>query len=376
MSFAVLSALEIDASPGALSMSLNTTSINNLMNTFVPILAYFVLNNSTFNISETISGCGYKLDVESLHIIEASGFTVKEFTNVPGTNQLHVKIGGVDVSTLLNAELTALYFIPFKTSAVNVTNATIELTLESTSDDKVHWQIKEHTVLTVGKVDIQMSNNFLNWLVEKSSSIINKVIQDQLPKISSVIDAEVEKINQMLAQEGPYTFDVSLLGHDYPLNLTMTTAPQIGGDLIQMYMDGLFHPAANGSDPGYPLEVNSEWPERFEHSLSEQVFIHESTLNSLFRLMGGAGTTLKGHNIQNAVKAALPELAQKYGSDYSVSLGLVLHPANSATPITLNSESGIVLGNGNSMDGTLTISCSNASVSNEEAVVLGMNILA
>lgn len=30
-----------NAAPGALSASLNTTSINNIMQTFVPILAYF-----------------------------------------------------------------------------------------------------------------------------------------------------------------------------------------------------------------------------------------------------------------------------------------------------------------------------------------------
>jgi hypothetical protein len=117
-------------------------------------MAYFVLNNHTFNISEKISGIGYTFDIESVHIVEASGFTVKEFSNIPGTDQLHIKIGGVDIQTTVNAELDALYFIPFKASAVNITNATIELTLESTSSDKVHWAIKEKTVLTIGKVDI------------------------------------------------------------------------------------------------------------------------------------------------------------------------------------------------------------------------------
>lgn len=176
MGFAVLMAKGLDAAPGAISMSLNTTSIQNIFNTFVPILSYFVLNNHTFEINETMSGFGYKLDLESIHVIEAKGFSVKIFENIPDTDLLHVKIGGVDITMDVNAELDALYFIPFRTSAVNVTNATIEFTLQSLSDDGVHWSIKENTTITLGKVDIGMSNSFLNWLVKQSSSVINKII--------------------------------------------------------------------------------------------------------------------------------------------------------------------------------------------------------
>ena len=79
MGFSLLFAKDLQAQPGALSMSLNSTSINNIMNTFVPIMAYFVLNNHTFEINEKLSGPGYKLDLESIHIIEAKGFSVKEF---------------------------------------------------------------------------------------------------------------------------------------------------------------------------------------------------------------------------------------------------------------------------------------------------------
>ena len=131
-----------------------------------------------------------------------------------------------------------------------------------------------------------MKNSFLNWIVKQSSSVINKVIKDNLPKVSAVIDSEVSKINEMLAQEGPYTFDVPIFGKSYPLNLTMTAAPKIGSNLMQFYMDGLFDLAENATDQdNFPMEINTEWPQRFEHSHSEQFYIHESMLNSLFRLL-------------------------------------------------------------------------------------------
>jgi len=54
---------------------------------------------------------------------------------VPGTDKIHIKIGGININMDIDGELDALYFIPFKTSRVNITNLTIDLEIESTSDD-------------------------------------------------------------------------------------------------------------------------------------------------------------------------------------------------------------------------------------------------
>jgi hypothetical protein len=42
---------QLVAQPGAIELSLNATSINNVMQTFVPIMAYYALNNHTFNVN-------------------------------------------------------------------------------------------------------------------------------------------------------------------------------------------------------------------------------------------------------------------------------------------------------------------------------------
>lgn len=46
----------------------------------------------------------------------------------------------------------------------------------------------------------------------------------------------------MVANEGPYTFVSTAFGKDFPLNLTMTTAPIINADsnLIYLNFDGQF----------------------------------------------------------------------------------------------------------------------------------------
>lgn len=105
----------------------------------MPILSYFALNNKTFDLNLTTSGFGYSMSLDSIHVVTVSGFTTKIFENYNNTDQLHVRIGGIDASVDVNGELDALYFIPLRASHVNVTNATIDFTVQATSDDKVHW---------------------------------------------------------------------------------------------------------------------------------------------------------------------------------------------------------------------------------------------
>ena len=130
----------------------------------------------------------------------------------------------------IDGELDALYFIPFKTSRVNITDLTIDLEIESTSDDQVHWQLSMPTAVTVGNVEIIMENKYLNELVKLSHSIIEKLIDSQLKNIQKIIDQEITQINKMIANESDYTFDITAFGKNLPLNMTMTTAPIIQPD--------------------------------------------------------------------------------------------------------------------------------------------------
>jgi len=366
---------QLAPTPGALELSLNSTSINNVMQTFVPILAYYALNNQTFDVNETIKGTGYKLVLNSIHVDEATGFTTKVFENIE-EDKIHVRIGGVDISMDVDGELDALYFIPMKASHVNVTNATIDFVLETTSDDKVHWALAENTTLTIGKVDIDMHNKVLNELVKLSSGIINKIIKDSLPKVSAAVDAEVTKINAMLANEGPYDFDVPVLGKNYPLNLTMTSAPAISGNVVQVNFDGLFHQPENATGPaGFPIEDNAEWPERFEHSLSEQLFIHESMVNSLFSVAEGVffPYTVRDANISTALHSAFPVISETFGDSANVSMAFTLSPNATNAPINFNSTRGVVIGDLDDVKSVLKLQVSNDTVTDQEIAILETN---
>ena len=57
------------AAPGAMSAYLNTTSLENIIQTFTPLVAYFSLNNRTFDVNITESSYLYSFKLDKIHII-------------------------------------------------------------------------------------------------------------------------------------------------------------------------------------------------------------------------------------------------------------------------------------------------------------------
>jgi len=75
----------------------------------------------------------------------------------------------------------------------------------------------------------------------------------------------------MVANEDNYNFVFPLMGHNLPLNLTMTHSPlhshpfsDENKNLIELYFNGLFDFAANG----YEVLDITDYPPRIENSHS------------------------------------------------------------------------------------------------------------
>jgi len=96
--------------------------------------------------------------------------------------------------------------------------------------------------------------------VKLSDGIIQKVIASQLNKASKTIDDKINAFNKMIDTEGPYTFDFPIFGKKADLNLTMTKAPGVNGDLIKLNFNGLFD-TPQGEKPRTLLPSHDEFPE-------------------------------------------------------------------------------------------------------------------
>jgi hypothetical protein len=362
---------QIAPSPGAIQASVNATSISNIMQTFVPIMAYFALNNHTFDIDVHEKSWLYSFDFNSMHIIEAGGFTTKIFEYLPGTDILHVQIGGVNVSSTIDADLKAIEVINFKSSGVNITNLNLDIKLRSTTPDNLHWDLIETVAVTFDKVDISMASPALDYLVKLSSSIINKVIKSVVvPAAEGYFTNIVKNLNTMIANEGPMDFEVPL-GSDNKtaLNLTMTTAPAMvaGSDLIVINFDGLVDKMVGVSNKELRGDI-AEYAPRLQHSNSEQFWIHEDTFNSVIKNANSMlfPMDLTTDNIVNEFFTAIPELKAYYGDSAKGSVALNMHAGLAGKAVTFDMENGVTVGAG----ATTTVDFTVTNSTNADALAL------
>ena len=340
-------------------------------------MAYFTLNNHTFPLNIHAKNALFSFDFTSMHIIEATGFTEKIFEYIPGTDMVHVRIGGVDVSSTIDADLKALNVIPFKSSGVNITNLAIDFTVRSTSADQVHWELVETAKLTFDKVTITMENWFLQDLVKLSSGIINTVIKTVVVPLSEgYFNGIVRSLNTMVANEQPFDFEVPI-GSDNAtgLNLTMTTAPALvkDSDLLVINFDGLVDKMTGVSNRGIRGDIKNYAP-RLQHSNSEQIWIHEDTFASVLKEASELlfPMEVSSTNLVKELHAAVPELKAYYGADVSVS-SRVSMTAGAQKAVTFDMENGATLGKGATT--TLEVICSNATTKNEIALTFVSNLV-
>jgi hypothetical protein len=369
---------QIAPSPGAIQASVNATSISNIMQTFVPIMAYFTLNNHTFDLDIHKSSWLYSFDFNQMHIIEASGFTTKKFEYIPGTDILHIQIGGVNVSSTIDADLKALEIIPFKSSGVNITNLNLDIKVRSTSPDNLHWDLIESTSVTFDKVSISMNNSILDSLVKLSSSIINKVIKSVVvPAAEGYFNNIVKNLNTMIANEGPMDFEVPL-GSDNKtaLNLTMTTAPAMvaGSDLIVINFDGLVDKMIGVSNKELRGDIANYAP-RLQHSNSEQMWIHEDTFDSIIKNANSMLFPLdvSTDNIVAQFFKAIPELKAYYGDSAKGTVKINMHAGLAGKAVTFGMEKGLTLGEGATT--TVDFIVTNSTITNQLALTFSSKVV-
>lgn len=322
------------AEAGAFDLYINTTSANNMLQTFVPILGYFMLNDHDFNVSYHSGGFFYKINIDDLHV-DTVDFGDKIFEMEPGSDKLHLKMSGINASFHITGSVMLLDFIPLSFSAVNLTNISLEFKAVPVSgDDHVHWQLVESSSFSFGGISIKMANSFLQFLINKSAGLIVDMINAELPKLSKWIDAKVATLNTNIQKEGPYTFMVPAFGG--LVNLTMTQSPDLSNhDLVRVYFDGLIA----RDNQSFASSSGLQTPPRLQHNNSEQFWFHERMVGSLINSMSDSIFPLTFSS--DAIAAKI----QDYFPTATGDLFVQLHAkTNSPYFIQLDSTRGVIVG--------------------------------
>jgi len=357
---------------GAMDLYLNATSIQNLMQIFVPITAATAINNQTFKVGYKASSIFYTLDIESVYVDHMDFTGDKIFEIEPNTNIVHVKFTGVNVATLVTGSMKLIHLIPMDASGVDVNGLTVDVTLEPiNAADGVHWALKDTTFFHMDSMAIKMKNSFLQELVKLSQSLITKMVNAELPNLGKIIQKQVDKLNAALKAEetSPLAFAVPLFDNA-ALNLTMTASPDLSTQgLIKVYFNGLIleNGKARESIGGIPV------PPRIEHFLSEQFWFHQSMLNSLMQVADDHifPLDITSPGITAQLKQVFPELVAHYGKD--MTLKLIVRAETKSEWLTIDSKQGFKIG-GQDVIFTFDLMCSNAQIKEELAASIAMNV--
>ena len=249
-----------------------------------PIILQETIQNKTFDINFTDKGALYKLEIKDINV-ESMYFQTKTITFVENKpNTIRVNISGFDMFMKIDGAIYALWFIPLKFGSINATGMSLIVDLEAVvNDDQVNWQLKEVSTIGIKDFRIKVTSGFFQEMINLFHGPILKAVKSMLPKITQEIDTIVAKLNVMLQNHDDHTFDVDVLKSGSPMNLTMTKAPIMDATtgLISVNFAATFYDMIAQTNH---VEMPKSYGVRRADALgnSQQIFIHQSMLSSLF----------------------------------------------------------------------------------------------
>lgn len=166
-------------------------------------------------------------------------------------------------------------------SDFNLKNVTIMLEgwVSPRDDGKITWTLYDISFTDLDDIDIKTTSGFLNWLLGLFHGTILQAVKDALPQIPKMFDDLVQTYNKLMLDGKQFLTDI--FDPLYPCNFTTTFMPQVNTDsqIVTLNFDGRFYDVAQDTTH---VDVNSNRAQRIAGLNSEQIFIHESMLASLF----------------------------------------------------------------------------------------------
>ena len=172
-------------------------------------------------------------------------------------------------------------------------------------------------------VSITTTSNVLNSLLMPLHGAIVKMIHASLPMIKKKMEEVVFKFNQNLTNHVKYM--TKIFDPLYPMDLTMTQAPVVNGQsgLVQLNFEGVFY---DSQERTTHTGRNTLYPTRVSGLNSNQFFLHETTLNSLFYALDQKYMPLhiNSTNVTSQLLTLFPEIRGYYGEQVFLDLDIFL----------------------------------------------------
>ena len=343
-----------------------------------PLLANEMLQGKGFVdvVHKELMGVGLNVDAYNITTVSPS-FDHSLLWKDGVDDTLIFTFSGFDVNGTLEGNVTGLPGQKCTLQALNIVNISVQIEVaapQTSAKDGVHWQIVGRPQLHLGAVELKVKQFTWQIALNKVLPLLVSGINYGLAFADGVVEGMVWNFNQKLASAQP-----ELLVNVMPninLNLTTPRAPSLSSDtdLIEVWLDGRFvSDVAEVSTEA----INSVEPVRnTEHKQFDQIFIHQSMLDSALDMFYGAPITQDASpDIKAQLLQIFYELEDYYGKDLEMKIQVGFEKKDGQA-VQFSPEHGIEIGNipEGGLNTNLVIFCKNATTNDAEEKAFELNL--
>jgi hypothetical protein len=161
---------------GSIGLRLNSTSVNNVVDSLAGLLLNIGVSGKTLNMSVDQKAWTYEFMLSHVTVDKIAGPSQKSFRQIPGTKRIDVSLRGIDINATMDAELKALRIVPVHIDGLNLKNLSIDFQLESDSTDGVEFHLVDSSKVTLGDFSIKLRSGTLNTIANWVHGIIKNIV--------------------------------------------------------------------------------------------------------------------------------------------------------------------------------------------------------
>jgi len=321
--------------PGGIQAFLDLTTLNDALTYLRGTLPVSMLKNHTYPLDiHLVNVLGANVNVDQIHIntcvIGASSLGFIDDQNV------RLSISNISLDANLVANVTHVALLgDAHIETLKIDNVALEITFNTSSTDKVHWQLAETTLVSVGNVDIHFSEPKWNFLFKESHDEVIKLINMGTGMLEGAIQGFVDGLNQKLAAESTdYNFFEAPVG-DQVINFTMTRYPELdkANNRITFNVDARFYSQVAKKSLG--LLNTAEWATLTLESRKVSAFFHADMINSLAY---NWVQKFDSPALQGILFSHIPDIRRYYGSSASCEIVHTFPENMNNNPISFSYE--------------------------------------
>ena len=138
----------VEPTPGSIQVHLDVSSASSMLKYVTAFGPYYTVVGKSYDINYEASFAGIDLHINQVNVTAAQ-ITDSTIVFVGDSDTLRTTLTGIDLTLAVNANATSLIPVPLDIAEVTISNLTIQFDLATSSDDQVHWQVTEGSLVSL-----------------------------------------------------------------------------------------------------------------------------------------------------------------------------------------------------------------------------------